>query len=347
MSRDVISIQERQAISSAELAAEIAAAGFSGCAATVVGYGTMGRHHVKALQALGVRRIRVCSRSAQPLEELAASPSVKTVAGGVEQLDGCVEPDELGIIAVPTGSLVAATERLVTLGFRRLLIEKPVSLWSAEIEQLAEALEHQGVEAACAYNRVAYPSFHEARSRAAQEEGITSCTYTLTEMIRPDWSGRFPAHALARWGIANSLHVASMAHGLIGWPAAWKGYRSGALEWHPTGSVFVGAGLSDRSIPFTYHADWGSLGRWSVEIHTRVSSYRLCPLEKLFRRTSATGEWEAVPVATWAPQVKAGLVEQVATMLSQDIRQLVGPVSLRAAAALARYAETLFGYENK
>ncbi len=338
-------VKENQPVFAADLAAAIAATRFSDSAVTVIGYGNMGKRHVKALQALGVRSLRVCSRSAAPLEELKSrTPEVETFAGGIERFEYQAEPNELGIIATPTALLVAAAERLASMGFRRLLIEKPVSLWSMTIERLAETLKRQGVEAVCAYNRVAYPSFQEVARRAACEGGITSCAYTFTEIIGRDWSDHFPAEELARWGVANSLHVMSMAHGLIGLPATWSGHRSGALPWHPSGSVFVGSGISERGIPFAYHADWGSTGRWSVEVHTAASSYRLCPLEKVLRRMSPTSDWEEIPVAVFAPEAKAGFVEQLAAMLNQDIRQLVSLVSLREAVALTRYAEDVFGY---
>lgn len=331
-------------LTAAELADTMAKTDFSACAATVVGYGNMGRQYVKALRALGVRRIRVCSRSAGPLEELQGVAGVEIVAGGFERLECHPLPDEFGIVATPAALLVAAAERLASLGFRRLLIEKPVSLWSTEIERLAETLERQGVQAVCAYNRVAYPSFHEVRARVAKEGGITSCTYTFTEIIKPDWPERFPPEELARWGIANSLHVIGMAHGLIGLPPSWSGYRSGALPWHPTGAVFVGSGISEGGVPFSYHADWGSTGRWSVEVHTAVSSYRLCPLEQVYRRTTALGDWENVPVATFAPDVKTGFVEQVAYNLGRPMNLPKMSPSLLETTALTRYGEKIFGY---
>ena len=332
-------------VSSSALAGAVAAADCSQAASTVLGFGSMGRQYVQALRALGLARIRVCSRSAGPLEALRGVSGVETVAGGFERLAVRAESEELGIIATPIASLMASVERLASLGFRRLLIEKPVSLWSSRIEQLAERLERQGIEAWVAYNRVAYPSFHEARARTSEEGGITSCAYTFTEMIRPDWAQRYPAEVLARLGVANSLHVMSLAHGLIGWPAAWSGHRAGRLVWHPAGSVFVGSGVSQRGVAFTYHADWGSTGRWSVEVHTPVSSYRLCPLEQLFRRASAAGAWEPVPVEVFNPDIKAGLIEQVAAALDPAVRALVPLVSVREAARLARFGEAVFGYE--
>ena len=337
-------VDEVQISPAADLAAAISATDFSRCSATVVGYGYMGKEYVKALRALGTGRIRVCSRSAGPLEELGSVDGVETAAGGVERIKWQPERDELGIVATRTASLAEASHQLATLGYRHLLIEKPVCLQSHAIHRLGEIMENHNAEAVCAYNRLAYPSFQELRGRLGAEGGVTSCTYTFTELIKPDWPEIFSAEELARWGIANSLHVIGMAHGLIGLPASWHGHRSGGLSWHPTGAVFVGSGVSKQSIPFTYHADWGSTGRWSVEVHTPQSSYRLCPLEKLYRRGSAMDEWDELPVAAFDPELKAGIAEEVAAALSPDVRQLLPLVSIGQATALTEYAEAVFGY---
>lgn len=346
MSRDMTPAlsSEKKSASSAELANAITAADFSECAATVVGYGFMGRHYVKALQALGVGRIQVCSLFKGSLEELEGVRGVTTMAGGYRLFDTPSLSGELGIVATPTAVLASAAEHLAACGFRKILIEKPVSLWSTHIRQLDDSLGDLGVEAVCAYNRLAYPSFIEARARTCQEGGITSCTYTFTEIIGADWTDRYPAEELARWGIANSLHLIGMAHGLIGLPARWSGHRSGRLSWHPTGSVFVGSGRSQRDVPFAYQADWGSKGRWSVEVNTRETSYRLCPLEKLYAKASSLGEWENVCVSTFDTGIKAGIAEQIAAMLSDDIRPLVPLISLGQTAVLTAYGEELFGY---
>jgi len=333
-------------VSSSGLVAAIAASDFSASSVTVVGYGFMGKHYMQALQALGVGQIHVCSRSNEPLEQLNGMPGVTTTAGGYQALNRPAHSGELGIVATPTADLVSAAEHLADLGFRKILIEKPVSLWSTEIERLADLLDLRGVEASCAYNRLTYPSFYETRVRTDTEGGITSCVYTFTEMIRPDWPELYSAEELTHWGVANSLHPIGMAHGLIGLPADWSGRRSGALSWHPSGSVFVGSGISDRDITFSYQADWGSKGRWSVEVNTREASYRLCPLEKLYRKTSALEEWEEIPVAAFEPDLKAGVAEQVAAMLSAEVHQLVPLISIKQTASLTAYAEQIFGYET-
>jgi hypothetical protein len=307
----------------------------------------MGRRYVEALSALRVGWIRVCSRSEEALRELEDAGSVSTLAGGFQQLDARPIEDEIGIVATPIADLVEASGHLVALGYKRILIEKPISLRSNRILQLAEEFTKNRVDGACAYNRVAYPSYQETRARTGQEGGITSCTYSFSEFVRKIGPGLYPDDELARWGIANSSHVMSMAHGLIGLPAVWNSHRSGLLPWHPSGSVFVGSGVSDRGVPFAYHADWGSAGRWSVEVHTPISSYRLCPLEKVMRRTSPTSDWDEIPIVTFAPGAKVGFVEQLAAMLSQDIRRLVPLFSLYEAAALTQYGEDVFGYSDQ
>ena len=78
-------------LSSSELAARIESSDFSCCSALVVGYGNMGRQYVQALQRLGVRKIQVCSRSAEPLAELHRATGIAVYPGGYERLD--IKPD--------------------------------------------------------------------------------------------------------------------------------------------------------------------------------------------------------------------------------------------------------------
>ncbi len=331
-------------LASAQLAETIRAADWSHGRAMVIGYGPMGKLHVDALRALGVLRIRVCSRPGPSMDALRDAPDIEPVAEDVDALSMTAEPDELAILALPIALLARATERMIERGFRRIIVEKPAALRADAIERLAERCDRAGVEAWCGYNRTAYPAVIELAARAADEGGITSCAYDFTEMVKPDWPRRFDAETLARWAIANSLHPISLAHALIGQPAQWHAHRRGWIEWHPTGSVFVGSGLSEQGIPFSYHANWGSKGRWLVECHTPQSAYRLCPIERLWRKTAATGEWEEVSVATVAPSVKAGLLEQAAAALMPELRACVRLVSLHEAAALTRYVEDICGY---
>lgn len=331
-------------LDAASVSAQLRATDFSGRRATLIGYGNMGKQYYQALRALGVRHIRVCACHEASLQDLRGVDGVELFSEGLEGFREQAAADEVAILAIPIDLLVPGALQLADQGFRSLLIEKPIALDAATIGELAATLDARHVRAMCAYNRGVYPSVIEVRARAEREGGITSCTYVFTEMIKPDWPQRFSATELARWGVANSLHVMSLAHSLIGWPAEVSSVRTGAIDWHPTGAVFAGGGLSQRGIPFSYHADWLAKGRWVVEVHTRESSYRLAPLEKVLRRVTATGEWEPVEVAAFDPAIKAGIVEEVAIMLGAlpELASLLPDV--RQTAELTAYGEQVFGY---
>ena len=331
------------AVTSKAFADWIRVKAFSTSAATVVGYGNMGRQYVRALRLLGVRRIRVCTKLNEP-DELCSMDGVRTVTGGYQRLTEEALPGELAIIATPENILLGASSHMASLGYRRILIEKPVSLYAREIEELSTEMDTRNVNAAVAYNRVAYPSFHEISAHAQNDGGITSCTYTFTEFVSRINPERYSTEIMKRWGVANSLHVMSMAHGLVGMPRVWNCHHSGTIPWHPAGAVFVGSGITDFEIPFAYHADWGSVGRWSVEVHTRRASYRLCPLEKAFRKASVSGEWEELTLDIVNPEIKTGFVEQVATLLSEPSDRIIHIPDLEDAFRLTKFAEEIFGY---
>ena len=83
--------------------------------------------------------------------DIAAGPGdVQIVSGGFERLNRDAEPGELGIVATPTNVSVAAAERLMSLGFKDILIEKPVFYRSEVIDSLAAKTERKGVNVRCA-----------------------------------------------------------------------------------------------------------------------------------------------------------------------------------------------------
>jgi len=334
-------------LSSEEFSKLLHGTNFSENSATVIGYGYVGKEYIRALRRLGVQHLRVCTRSPVPLEELRNS-GIELHSGGFTSFRGRPQTDEIAILGNLTKDLAATARHMAELGYKRILIEKPVALRSSEIARLSADLCKTGVEVYVAYNRVAYPSLLELRARVAAEGGITSCTYTFTEMVKPDWPQKLILEELARWGVANSLHVMSMAHGLIGLPLESSCYRGGLGKygWHTSGAQFVGAGISAQGIPFSYHADWGSASRWSVEIHTAKSSYRFCPLEELQLKTAPLAEWLKVPLVRFDEGVKAGFIEELAAVLKPELTQHIPLWTLAKTVALTEFGEKVFGYSR-
>jgi hypothetical protein len=135
-----------------------------------------------------------------------------------------------------------------------------------------------------------------------------------------------------------------MAHELIGTPKSISTYRSGSLPWHPTGKKFVGAGITKKDIPFSYHADWGSAGRWGIEIMTPQNAYRLIPLEKLFRCPKGSVIWEEVEITQAYAHIKEGIAEQIAVMFQEELEMDIPLMKLNDATYFLKLAEDIFGY---
>lgn len=151
---------------------------FSNSRVSLIGYGGMGHHYLEALQALGVGQISVVSRSPETLRGLEGRPGLELVSGGVEGFKRNPDGDELAIVATPTDTLEELSRQLIGRGFRRLLIEKPVSLWSGGIEALGRRVTEKNVTATRAYYRVAYPSMLEVAGRVEDEGGRPPCHKT-------------------------------------------------------------------------------------------------------------------------------------------------------------------------
>jgi len=240
--------------------------------------------------------------------------------------------------------LYEVTKSVIQNGQQNILIEKPGSLYSDELLDLNQNLKNSRVR--IAYNRLTYPNFHKLKS-IINEEGISSCNFNFTELIHFINFEKYNKIVYSRWGIINSLHVISMVFELIGFPKDHKFYNLGSLEWHPTSSVFVGSGKSEKGILFSYHADWNSAGRWGIEIMTKNNAYRLISLEELFVKYKNTFEWNKVSFNVAYPGIKQGIAEQISVMLEKNLELKIPLVTLEKGAKLITIAEEMLGYNNK
>ena len=253
---------------------------------------------------------------------------------------------DLVIVVTPVHELKPAAMRAVECGNKNILVEKPASLYSGELFEWAKQSDDSNARIRVAYNRLVYPNLWKLKELVQSEGGITSCRYTFTELVHTINFNNNQTDVYERWGIANSLHVISMAHYLIGLPKEMQTYRFGKLEWHPSGDRFVGAGVTKGNIPFSYHADWNSAGRWGIEIMTPRCAYRLIPLEQLYRCRKGSFNWETVETASAFPDVKQGIAEEIAIMLDRELEDSIPLVTLQKAANLTALAENIFEYSS-
>ena len=313
----------------------------------LIGGGWMAEQFHDALKAFGVEKVDVISHTEKTASKWKNERDIKAFSGGYKKaLPDLANPFDLVIVATTIDQLQPAAAEAIRAGNKNILVEKPAALYSSSLKKWEKKIPDD-VRVRIAYNRLTYPSFWKLKEVVAgNNETITSCSYTFTEWVHTiDFNNNQP-DCYQRWGIANSLHVISMAHSLIGLPVELSSQRSGTIPWHKAGSQFTGAGVSDQNILFSYHANWESAGRWGVEIMTDARAYRLISLEELFCCEKGSVEWKPVEINPAFAECKVGVAEELAVMLAPELEDSIGLVTLEKAISFTELAENIFGYSR-
>lgn len=309
----------------------------------ILGSGKIADQYVLALNKMKINDITVISRTGSENKNIRRSSGIKILSGGYEKHLPNLGKKDLVIVALPTEMLIPASEMALKCGQSNILIEKPGSLYSEDLRSFEKMVKSQKVR--IAYNRLLYPNFHKLKQLILKDDGISSIKFTFTEWIDEINFSSYTHETLHHWGIQNSLHVISMVIDLIGDLKQMSAYQFGKLEWHPSGSCFVGCGISENDIPFSYHADWKSGDRWGIEILTKKNSYKLVPLENLFVCSKGLTDFKKIEFKTAFPEVKQGISEEIAIMLTENDNTLPF-VTLANAAKFNDVAKKIFAYSE-
>lgn len=248
----------------------------------LIGTGPMAQAYAQVLQNLH-QEFTVIGRGEQSAAEFATKTQIKPFVGGVDAFideNGFSENDSV-IIATGTETLLPILKTVLNAGVGKVLIEKPAALSIDELLTNQAALEPHKNRVFVAYNRRFYASVAEALRLIEEDGGLESMHFEFTE-----WAHRIEPLEKApgvkeNWFFANSTHVVDLAFFLAGKPLEWSAFsKKGQLSWHKT-SKFVGSGITNRGVLFSYNSHWESAGRWSVELLTAQRRIFLKPLESI------------------------------------------------------------------
>lgn len=291
----------------------------------LVGGGGMALAYAEVLKNLHVPFDTVC-RSKNRAQMFEAKAEVPAISGGLSSyMQSLSELPSHAIVAVGVESLYEIAAELLQKGVKNILVEKPGALFKRQLIELERLRLVNGATVVIGYNRRFYCSVDMLRTMVKSDGGATSIHFEFTEwadMISPLVKG---ASVKERWILSNSSHVIDLAFSFCGGPKKMNSEVSGELDWHPTGSTFVGSGVLTSGVPFSYCADWSSQGRWGVFVKTREGTYALAPMEELkfLRRNSviaATVELRDELDTKYKP----GVYEQVREFLSPDVDANIG-----------------------
>ena len=246
----------------------------------LVGAGPMACEYAKVLLAEG-HDFEIIGRSEASAAICETLTGIPVRRGGILSALSESGPPSMAVVAVGVDQLAAVATALVTAGTGRVLVEKPAGVNSREIRALWRVAEQSSAEVFVGYNRRFYASVVTARRLIEEDGGATSCVFEITENSENIAELDLPDAVRASWLLANTSHVIDLVFHLCGDPVELSTRAAGSLPWHPRSARFVGSGLTDRGVVFSFHGDWESPGRWGVEVCTRQRRLVLRPLEQL------------------------------------------------------------------
>lgn len=293
----------------------------------IVGCGPMAIAYAKVLTAMTIPFIAV-GRSQEKAAAFSQATGVKALSGGLESYLKGQPPavrekaaTQRAIVAVSELELSRATISLLQFGYGSILVEKP---GMARPGDLSSLLRYAGKNRVfVGYNRRFYESTQKARQMIEDDGGLTSFHFEFTELGYKLESKSCDQALKEEWFFHNSCHVVDLAFYLGGAPATLKSYFGAPLPWRQRGTIYVGAGLTEKGASFSYHANWGAPGRWGVELLTRKNRYILRPLEKLFIQRMGFFDLQEIEMKDPMDRdFKPGLYRQTEAFLNNDAHRL-------------------------
>lgn len=312
----------------------------------LVGAGQMAEAYLEVLSGLQ-RNVQVVGRGGANLRRLKERyPENGYYEGGLDKfLAQTVQLPDFAINCVDVSNLTNITTRLLRANIRRILVEKPGGLSYYELKACAAEAEKRGTQVCVAFNRRHYASVLELVDLIEKDGGLLSMHFDFTELTGLIGPHTHADAALNRWVLSNSAHVIDTAFHLAGMPTQLQVHVAGRdlIPWHPDGAIFCGNGMTEQKVPFTYHANWKSAGRWSIEAMTQHHKFILCPMEELKMQEHGSFNISRLEInSTDDQKYKPGLLRQTRLFLSGSDAELL---SLDSYLAVFRIISNIAGYD--
>ena len=285
----------------------------------LLGAGPMAMDYAKVLKYLDVD-FTVIGRSIEGTKKFYNQVGVTAIPHGLSNWkQKSPSRAKCGIIAVSCDALASTAIALMDEGVRKILLEKPAGLTAQQIQRVCVHAKKTESKVYIAYNRRFYASVREAQKLIKKDGGVQSFNFEFTEWCDQIEKKLKDSITGENWFLANSSHVVDLAFFLGGEPKEFSSYTSGGNDWHPTATVFSGAGITHSGALFSYRANWDAPGRWGVEVLTRKHKYIFCPLEKLQILKHNTTSVEPVIIDDQLDvDFKPGLYQQTKSFLQED-----------------------------
>ena len=283
----------------------------------LIGGGPMAVDYAKVLQALNKDFITI-GRGSGSAKKFRDDTGLDIIEGGLDLfLKKKPEQPKCAIIAASVLALPGLQKSLLAYGVKQVLVEKPAALSEKELDEIISLRGSENIY--LGYNRRFYSSVLEAKKWIKEDGGLSSFHFEFTEWSHIIKDLKEPLEVKNKWILANSSHIIDMAFFLGGFPEKIFCHSSGQLDWHQGGGVFLGAGISEKQVPFTYHSNWQAPGRWTLEFLTKKRRILFKPIEKIqFQEIGSVVLQQFTLEDSLDEDYKPGLYRQVKYFLEGD-----------------------------
>lgn len=285
----------------------------------IIGAGNMAKEYAKVLSEMKVEYFTI-GRGEKSAQNFESEIGTKVITGGIQKyLRQTSDRPYYAIVCVNDEELSKTTSFLLDNNILNILIEKPAGLTKKEIVTVVEKSREKKANVFVAYNRRFYSSVLKASEIIKEDGGIKSFNFEFTEWSHIIETLNKSKIVLENCLLANSSHVIDLAFFLGGAPKQISSFVSGGLSWHPSASIFAGAGITENGVLFSYQANWEAPGRWGVEVLTKNNRLIFKPLEKLqIQKTGSVLIEECAINDTLDKRFKPGIFLQTKAFLEDE-----------------------------
>lgn len=291
----------------------------------LIGTGPMAVDYAKVLISLEIK-FKVIGRGEESALKFESQTGIKPIVGGIDNFLKS-NPNQKGIsfiIATGTEVLMPILKKVLLANADSILIEKPAAISIEELLENEDFLKPYADKVFVAYNRRFYTSVQEALKLIGEDGGLESMHFEFTEWAHKIEPLQKAEGVKENWFFANSTHVVDLAFFIAGVPKVWNAYsKSGVLNWHPK-TNFVGSGITEKGVLFSYISNWESAGRWAVELLTEKRRIYLKPMETIGVQEKGTTEVvKHIFDDSFDLNFKPGLYKQIEAYLNDDENNLL------------------------
>jgi len=244
----------------------------------LVGAGYMAKEYIKALSHLRID-FDLVGNSKKNVKTLEKIYNSKFFWGGIEKFNFKKKYTHC-IVCVNERKIYKVVRLITKNNIKNILVEKPGGDNLSEIQKINKLSKLKNLKIYIGYNRRFYESIFFLKKKIAQDKGIISANFSFTEWTDKILKLKYENDIYRKWFYFNSLHILDLVFYLIGWPKKINSLSGNNLSPFAK-STFVGSGITKKNIFFSYHSNWNSAGRWSINIYTKKNRIILSPLEKV------------------------------------------------------------------